>query len=75
MVGLSEGYDEVIIRKENTVNCFSIWYFRGDDLLSVDAVNNAKAYVWGTKFLKSRVQIDKEKLKDSTVELKAIPKV
>ncbi|WP_235290984.1 NAD(P)/FAD-dependent oxidoreductase [Portibacter lacus] len=75
MVGLSEGYDEVIIRKENTDNCFSLWYFIGDDLLSVDAVNNAKAYVWGTKFLKSRVPIDKEKLKDSTVDLKAIPKV
>ncbi|SIN97273.1 NAD(P)/FAD-dependent oxidoreductase [Algoriphagus halophilus] len=73
MVGLSTGYEEVILRKESE-KVFSIWYFKGNELLAVDAVNSAKAYVWGTKFIKSGEQIDKAKLKNSEVELKSIGK-
>lgn len=71
MVGLSEGYDEAVVRKDGD-KIFSIWYFKGDELLAVDAVNSAKAYVWGTKFLKSGELIDKSKLENLTVEFKAI---
>ena len=53
MVGLSAGYDEAVLRKEGD-KIFSIWYFKGEELLAIDAVNSAKAYVWGTKFLKRR---------------------
>lgn len=71
MVGLSEGYDRALVRKEvNRDNCFSIWYFKGDTLLAVDAVNNAKAYVYGTKFIKSGEKIDTSKLLDSSIEFK-----
>ncbi|WP_422080409.1 NAD(P)/FAD-dependent oxidoreductase [Ulvibacterium sp.] len=71
MVGLSEGYDRVLVRKEsNRDKCFSIWYFKGDTLLAVDAVNNAKAYVYGTKFIKSGEKIDTSKLVDSSIEFK-----
>lgn len=71
MVGLSEGYDEVVVREEaDKPNCFSVWYFKGDTLLSVDAVNNAKAYVYGTKFIKGGEKIDKKKLSDPTAEFK-----
>ena len=71
MVGLSEGYDQVVVREEvDKKNCFSVWYFKGDTLLSVDAVNNAKAYVYGTKFIKGGEKIDKEKLSDPKAEFK-----
>lgn len=71
MVGLSEGYHRALVRKEvNRDNCFSIWYFKGDTLLAVDAVNNAKAYVYGTKFIKSGEKIDTSKLLDSSIEFK-----
>lgn len=71
IVGLSNGYDNIVIRKEEKEQpCFSIWYFSGDELLSVDAINNAKAYVIGTKFVKSNQSVDKLKLADSKVELK-----
>ncbi|MFY0687653.1 MAG: NAD(P)/FAD-dependent oxidoreductase [Cyclobacteriaceae bacterium] len=65
MVGLSEGYTEVIRRVEpgDGIN-FSLWYFKGEELLAVDAVNNAKAYVIGTKFIKGRNKVDRSKLKD-----------
>jgi len=71
IVGLSEGYDNIVIRKEEKEQpCFSIWYFNGDKLLSVDAINNAKAYVFGTKFIKTNQLIDKIKLADASVEFK-----
>ncbi len=73
MVGLAEGGDEVVVRQEEGEgHKFSIWYFRGDALLAVDAVNNAKAYVLGTRFIKSGQAIDRRKLVDPTVNLKEI---
>ncbi|MCK0188919.1 FAD-dependent oxidoreductase [Arenibacter sp. F20364] len=73
MVGLSNGYDQLILRKEaDNEKCFSAWYFKRDRLLAVDAVNNAKAYVYGTKFIKSGDKIDKAKLVDLEVEFKPI---
>jgi len=59
-----------VVRKEDKPNSFSVWYFNEDTLLSVDAVNNAKAYVLGTKAIKQKIKIDKWKLFDSTSILK-----
>ncbi len=71
MVGLSNGYDEVVVRKEaGDGHRFSVWYFKGDTLLAVDAVNNAKAYVLGTKFIKGGTRVDKKQLADPTVDFK-----
>ncbi|MEW4923506.1 FAD-dependent oxidoreductase [Algibacter sp. 2305UL17-15] len=70
MVGLSEGYTEVIKREEADGKSFSVWYFKDDELLAVDAVNNAKAYVFGTKFIKDRLQVDKTKLVNPEVPMK-----
>ena len=73
MVGLSNGYIQLILRREaDKEKCFSAWYFKGDRLLAVDAVNNAKAYVYGTKFIKIGNKINKEKLADPAVEFKPI---
>ncbi|MFY0599454.1 MAG: NAD(P)/FAD-dependent oxidoreductase [Cyclobacteriaceae bacterium] len=73
MVGLSSGYTEALVRKEESESSkFSVWYFDGDTLLAVDAVNNAKAYVIGTKFIKERKKIDKSKLVDSSVDFKPV---
>ncbi|MBB4080724.1 3-phenylpropionate/trans-cinnamate dioxygenase ferredoxin reductase subunit [Lewinella aquimaris] len=71
IVGLSEGHDRAVVRKEvGEAPKFSIWYFAGDTLLAVDAVNNAKAYVIGTKFIQSGALIDRDKLADPTVPLR-----
>ncbi len=73
MVGLSEGYDQVVVRKElDKDNCFSAWYFKKDTLLAVDAVNNAKAYVYGTKFIKEGQKLDLAKLADPLPEFKPL---
>ncbi|AWB68913.1 pyridine nucleotide-disulfide oxidoreductase [Saccharobesus litoralis] len=71
MVGLSTGYTDTIVREEiGDETKFSVWYFKNDELLAVDAVNNAKAYVLGTKFIKGVTALDKAKIADPSVELK-----
>lgn len=71
MVGLSTGYNDILIRmEESETHKFSVWYFNDDTLLAVDAINHAKAYVLGTKFIKSGEKLDKAKIKDIGVELK-----
>ncbi|RKR12155.1 3-phenylpropionate/trans-cinnamate dioxygenase ferredoxin reductase subunit [Maribacter vaceletii] len=76
MVGLSQGYNEIILRKESGEgtygDSFSVWYFKEDTLLAVDAVNNAKAYVIGTKFIKGNTKVNKEKLADSETVFKPV---
>jgi 3-phenylpropionate/trans-cinnamate dioxygenase ferredoxin reductase component len=71
IVGLSEGYIEIVVRKESEPTSFSVWYFQREKLLAVDAINHAKAYVWGTKFLRAGQLLDKLILQDSTKEFKA----
>ncbi|MFY0607629.1 MAG: FAD-dependent oxidoreductase [Cyclobacteriaceae bacterium] len=70
MVGLSAGYDEVIVRIESNESKRSLWYFKGEELLAVDAVNNPKAYVIGGKFIKERITVNKVSLRDPEVDLK-----
>jgi 3-phenylpropionate/trans-cinnamate dioxygenase ferredoxin reductase component len=71
MVGLSNGYNEVLVRKEEDESVsFSVWYFKDDELLAVDAINNGKAYVLGTRFIKGNQKIDKTKLVDVSIPMK-----
>ena len=74
MVGLSHGYNHTLLRKELTddghsEHLFSVWYFKNEKLLAVDAVNNAKAYVIGTKLIKCGTSINQSKLADKHIEL------
>lgn len=73
IVGLSDAHDNTVVRLEGDKK-FSIWYFKGDTLLAVDSVNNAKSYVFGTKYIKSKAILDKLKLADPNSELKFIVK-
>ncbi|WP_010136093.1 NAD(P)/FAD-dependent oxidoreductase [Ochrovirga pacifica] len=71
IVGLSQNFDSYVVRNEGAMK-FSIWYFKNDRLLAVDAINNAKSYVMGTKFIKTEAKIDKEKLADAAVNIKDV---
>ncbi|MFK7921813.1 MAG: NAD(P)/FAD-dependent oxidoreductase [Bacteroidia bacterium] len=71
MVGLSQGYDQALVRRESgDSDRLSVWYFKGSVLLAVDAINFAKAYVLGMRFIKSGAKIDQAKLIDPDVEFK-----
>ncbi|WP_341938262.1 NAD(P)/FAD-dependent oxidoreductase [Marinimicrobium sp. C2-29] len=71
IVGLSAGYDNIVTRTEGESSPprLSVWYFRGEQLLSVDAVNQPKAYVIGTKLIKEGRPVNKETLANPSEEL------
>ena len=68
IVGLSQGYDELIVREESPTQ-FSVWYFKAEQLLCVEAVNNSKAYVLGMQAIKQSLLVNKQVLKDTTTAL------
>ncbi|MEP2239420.1 MAG: FAD-dependent oxidoreductase [Maribacter sp.] len=71
MVGLSQGFTKKVVRKEvDKKDCFSIWYFKNEELIAVDAVNNGKAFVLGGKFLKNNTLLDPLKIADCTIPFK-----
>ncbi|WP_025764220.1 NAD(P)/FAD-dependent oxidoreductase [Dyadobacter tibetensis] len=69
IAGLSAGYNRILTRIEHA-HCFSVWYFKDDTLLAVDAVNHAKSYVVGTKLLKDKQKVDVARLTDRNIDLK-----
>ena len=71
MCGLSTGYDQLVIRQEtgDDPHQRSYWYFAGNQLLAVDAINHARAYMLGMKLLKDGKNPNPERLRDATLEL------
>ncbi len=75
IAGLSQGFDDVVIRGDiKTGRSFSAFYFKGDTLLAVDAVNMPVAYMVARKALTDGISMDKAKVADESIELKSLLK-
>lgn len=53
IAGLNTGYDKVITRTGETGNSASFWYYQGDTLLAVDAINEPRAYMVGKRLIEA----------------------
>jgi 3-phenylpropionate/trans-cinnamate dioxygenase ferredoxin reductase subunit len=72
IAGFNLGYDETLVRPGAREGSVSVWYFRENRLIAVDAVNDAKAYVTGKKLLESGQNADKALLADPSADLKQL---
>jgi 3-phenylpropionate/trans-cinnamate dioxygenase ferredoxin reductase component len=72
IAGFNLGYDETLVRPGAREGAVSIWYFRQNKLIAVDAVNDAKAYVTGKKMLETGINPDKALLADPATDLKLL---
>lgn len=72
IVGLNTGYDQVVRRAGAREGGESFWYFKGDTLLAVDAMNDAKTYVMARKILELGKSVSIEEAADPSTDLKAI---
>jgi 3-phenylpropionate/trans-cinnamate dioxygenase ferredoxin reductase subunit len=52
IAGLNSGYDHVVTRAGEG-GAVSFWYYRGDRLLAVDAMNDPRAYMVGKRLIES----------------------
>ncbi len=73
IAGLNTGYDEVIIRKSENEQV-SHWYFKGNDLLAVDALNDPRSYMIGKRLIEASKSPSKNQLKDKSFNLKVLLK-
>ena len=51
IAGLNMGYDRTVNRPGSRDGSRSVWYFAGEKLLAVDAMNDSRAYMFGKKLL------------------------
>ncbi|WP_180901102.1 NAD(P)/FAD-dependent oxidoreductase [Martelella soudanensis] len=72
IAGYNGGYDHTVVRQGAREGAVSVWYFRGDALLAVDAVNDARAYVCAKKLLAAGSSPSPEVIADPATDLKAL---
>ncbi|MDF3607092.1 FAD-dependent oxidoreductase [Paracoccus sp. DMF-8] len=53
IAGLLNGYDRSVLRRADAPHSGSTWYFRGDRLIAVDALNDARAYMVGKRLIEA----------------------
>lgn len=73
IAGLSQGYDEVIVRgdRENS-RSFAAFYLKDGVVISVDAVNKPPEFMLGKRLINGKVKVDKTKLADNSVSMKEL---
>jgi len=72
IAGLNTGYDHIVTRKGEG-EALSCWYYRGDELLAVDAWNDPRAYMVGKRLIEGGRSPAPDVIA-STPELKALLK-
>ena len=73
IAGLSQGYDEVIVRgdRENS-RSFAAFYLKDGVVISVDAVNKPPEFMVGKRLISGKVKVDESKLADDSVSMKEL---
>ncbi|MEO9781694.1 MAG: FAD-dependent oxidoreductase [Sedimentitalea sp.] len=71
IAGLNVGYDRVITRKGDK-GAVSFWYYAGDKLLAVDAMNDPRGYMIGKRLIESGKSPAPEVIADSETDLKSL---
>ena len=72
IAGLNLGYDRVVTRGSGDV--ISFWYFQGDTLLAVDAMNDGRAYMVGKRLIEAGKSPDPAIIADASADLKPLLK-
>lgn len=72
IAGLNTGYDRVIVRPGDKDGSRSHWYYAGDRLLAVDAMNDARAYMVGKRLLQAGRSPCAAAIADPATDLKAL---
>lgn len=72
IAGFNMGYDETLVRAGAREGSLSIWYYKEGQLIAVDAINDAKAYVTGKKLLELGLNADKAVIADASADLKQL---
>jgi 3-phenylpropionate/trans-cinnamate dioxygenase ferredoxin reductase subunit len=70
IAGLNTGYDRVVVRDSGAVR--SHWYYAGDRLLAVDAMNDPRGYMIGKRLIAAGASPDPAVVGDPGKDLKSL---
>jgi 3-phenylpropionate/trans-cinnamate dioxygenase ferredoxin reductase subunit len=73
IAGLNTGYDRLVTRPGDG-GAVSFWYYRGNRLLALDAMNDARAYMVGKRLIETGKSPDPATIADPATNLKALLK-
>ena len=73
IAGLNTGYDTVVARRGDGQTA-SFWYYKGQELLAVDAMNDPRAYMIGKRLIEAGKTADPAVFADPEYDLKALLK-
>ena len=71
IAGLNAGYDSVVARRGEGASV-SFWYYRGGELLAVDAMNAPRDYMVGKRLIDGGKNADPAVVADPAADLKAL---
>src|SRR6056297_2681121 len=72
IAGLNAGYDRIVTRQGEGAGHASFWYYKGDRLLAVDAMNEPRAYMVGKRLIDAGKTADPDVVANPESDLKAL---
>jgi len=70
IAGLSEGYDETILRGDKKTKSFSCLYLKEGKIIAIDAINRPKDFIQSKVLIQEKRRIDRENASNEDFELK-----
>ena len=71
IAGLNTGYDRIVTRRTDA-DSVAFWYYQGDSLLAVDAMNDPRGYMVGKRLIEAGKSPDPALIADPDTDLKAL---
>jgi 3-phenylpropionate/trans-cinnamate dioxygenase ferredoxin reductase subunit len=72
IAGLNAGWERTTTRPGSRPGSLSVWYWQGDRLLAVDAMNDPRAYMTAKRWIEAGVSPDPDAIADPASDLKAL---
>ena len=72
IAGLNTGYDAVYMRMGDASGVQSNWYYKGDTLLAVDAMNDARNYMIGKRLIEAGKSPSPAAITDPATDMKGL---
>tara|TARA_Y100001970_G_scaffold288855_1_gene417374 strand:+ start:50648 stop:51859 length:1212 start_codon:yes stop_codon:yes gene_type:complete len=69
IVGISGNHEKIVMRGSKKKKNFMMFYFKNDNLIAVNAINNPKDFLICRKLLEKEVKIGPEKISDQSINL------
>ncbi len=72
IAGLSQGYDDVVVRGDPATRSFAAYYLARGRLIAVDAVNSPREFLQGKKLVAAGLVIGADRLRDPRTDVMAL---